>query len=247
MTSPEALLLLGCALAAQIIGTMAGFGAATILTPVAVLFMDVKTAIAFVAAFHLLSNAFRLVYFGRAIEWTTWLQFGVMGVVCSLVGATLTTRLSSAVLQAALGVFLLVYAAVSSLLSTTVTLPKRPSTLVGGGIASGLIAGLIGTGGAIRSACLLAFGLPREAYLGTSAAIAFAVDLTRLPVYMLHGFIPSTRIALMVSVVAVAFVGAWLGQRLIRRVSSTAFRWFVLSVLALMGVKLLLDGWYGLA
>lgn len=36
------LLFLACAFAAEVIGTMAGFGAATILTPIAALFMDIK-------------------------------------------------------------------------------------------------------------------------------------------------------------------------------------------------------------
>jgi len=246
MGGVEALLLLACAFGAQVIGTMAGFGAATILTPIAVLFMDVKTAIALVAAFHLLSNASRLLFFGRAIDWPIWLLFGVTGVACSLLGAMLTTRLSSMLLQVGLGAFLLVYVASASGLATAMVLPKRPVTLVGGGVASGLMAGLIGTGGAIRSACLLAFGLPREAYLGTSAAIAIAVDATRLPVYVHHGFIPPTFTALLASLTVVAFIGAWVGQRLIRRVSLMVFRRFVLGLLALMGIKLLLDGWHGL-
>ena len=35
------------------------------------------------------------------------------------------------------------------------------------------LAGLIGLGGAIRSTFLVAFNLPKEVYIGTSALIAF--------------------------------------------------------------------------
>ena len=237
------LLFLTCAFGAEVIGTMAGFGAATILTPIAILFMDVKTAIALVACFHLFGNASRLLFFGRYVHAKTWVQFGLTGVLCSLLGAAMTAHLPSEIIQLIFGLFLLVYVGCSSSLPEHVHLPNTPWTLVGGGAASGFIAGLIGTGGAIRSACLLAFGLPRDVYIGTSAAIALIVDATRLPVYLTQHFIPSRMIPLVVSLIGAAFLGAWLGRRLVQRVSTMAFRRFVLAMLALMGLKLVVEGW----
>jgi len=114
-------------------------------------------------------------------------------------------------------------------------------------MASGLIAGLIGTGGAIRSVCLLAFGLPKEAYIGTSAVIALLVDSTRLPVYLTQRFIPPALLPLIIGLTVVAFGGAWLGQRLVRTVSPVRFKQLVLLMLFLMGCKLLLDGLRGAA
>ena len=109
-------------------------------------------------------------------------------------------------------------------------------------MTSGFVAGLIGTGGAIRSACLLAFHLPNEVYIGTSAAIALVVDATRLPVYLAKQFIPRSMALLVAALVPCAFAGSWTGQRLVRRISPAAFRRFVLLMLGLMGVKLLWDG-----
>ncbi|MBI1991610.1 MAG: sulfite exporter TauE/SafE family protein [Candidatus Omnitrophica bacterium] len=220
-------LFLACAFAAETIGTMAGFGAATILTPIAFLFMDAKTAIAVVASFHLFGNGSRLIFFGRSIHWKTWLQFGLSGILFSFVGAGVTTRLSSSAVEVCFGVFLLLYVGLSTVASERVRLPSHPATLVGGGMVSGFIAGLLGTGGAVRSVCLLAFGLPKEAYVGTSAAIALVVDATRLPVYLAGRFIPSTMIPVLVGLVLVAFAGSWLGQRLVRRISAVGFRRFV--------------------
>jgi len=239
-------LFLICAWSAEVVGTMAGFGAATILTPIAILFMDVKTAIAVVACFHLFGNVSRLTFFWRHVDRKTWLQFGLTGVLCSLVGAGLTASLPSAAVKLLFGVFLVIYVGLSSLIPQGLRLPATPGTLLGGGIVSGFIAGLIGTGGAIRSACLLAFGLPRDVYLGTSAAIALVVDATRLPVYLAEQFIPWRMLPAVASLILVAFAGAWLGQRLIRRASPAVFRWFILAMLTLMGLKLCVDGWRGL-
>ena len=235
-----------CAFGAEVIGTMAGFGAATILTPIAALFMDVKVAIAIVACFHLFGNISRLMFFGRHIHWKMCAQFGVPGVLCTLAGAAVTAGLSSATVKLAFGLFLLLYVGCSTLMSDRMRLPQHPSTLIGGGVLSGFIAGLIGTGGAVRSACLLAFDLPKEVYIGTSAAIALVVDATRLPVYLAGRFIPGQLVPIIITLIGSAFAGAWLGQRLVRRVSAAAFKRFVLTMLLLMGVKMLLDGWHGL-
>lgn len=242
MDAPDLAWFLAGAFGAEIIGTMAGFGAATILTPVAMLFLPPRTAIAMVAWFHLFGNAARLVFFGRRVSWRIWAQFGLTGVLCSFAGAAVTARLSAGALQVAFGVFLLAYVATDVLVGERARMPAVPSTLVAGGVASGFIAGLLGTGGAIRSACLLSFGLPKEAYIGTSAAIALIVDATRLPVYLAEGFLPSSLAPVAVSLILVAFAGSWVGQRLVRRLPAAAFRAVVLTLLTAMGLRLILQG-----
>lgn len=246
MTPAAWSLFLGSALIAECIGTMAGFGAATILTPIAALLLDVRTAIALVACFHLLGNASRLVLFGRHLRWRFLWQFGLIGILCSLLGARISSSLSPAILQACLGGFLLCYVGWELLAPGGVRLPTAAPVLVGGGALSGFIAGLLGTGGAIRSACLLAFQLPRDAYLGTSAAIALLVDATRLPVYVAARFLPGIGPAHVLGLAVTAAAGAWMGQRVVRRLPAAAFRRLVLALLALMAAKFLLDGVTGL-
>lgn len=241
------LLFLACAGFAEVIGTMAGFGAATVLTPLAMLFMDAKAAIAVVAAFHLFGNLSRLLFFGRHVRWSTWAQFGLTGILCSFLGARVAARLPAAALELLFGGFLLLYVAGDVLLPGRLRLPATPATLVGGGAVSGLVAGLLGTGGAVRSACLLAFGLPQTVYLGTSAALAIAVDATRLPVYLVEGLIPSAMAPVVASLVPVALAGAWVGQRLVRRMSAAGFHRFVLAMLGLMGLRLAVGGWQHLS
>lgn len=238
---------LACSFAAEVIGTMAGFGAATVLTPIASWFFPIKTAVALVACFHLFGNASRLRFFGRHIDWRIALRFGLVGIMCSFVGAWLSLWLSSSLMRLLLGGFLVMYAWLEALGATAVRVPARTSTLVAGGAISGLIAGLIGTGGAIRSVCLLAFGLPKEAYLGTSAVIALVVDATRLPVYLSQGLLPRDLWPILAALTVMAFAGAWLGQRLVRSIPAARFKQFVLVMLLLMGVKLLWDGCRGMA
>lgn len=228
---------------AEVVGTMAGFGAATVLTPVASFFLDIKTAVAVVACFHLFGNASRLVFFGRWINWRIVRSFGVAAVVLSFAGAQAAAWLSADAIRLLLGGFLVLYAMGEALQVTALRVPATSRTLLVGGIVSGLIAGIIGTGGAVRSVCLLAFALPKESYIGTSAVIALVVDATRLPVYLTQRFIPPSLGPVLMALVVVAFLGAWVGQRLVRRVSPVGFKRFVLIMLFLMGCKLLADGW----
>lgn len=236
------LVFLACAFGAEVAGTMAGFGAATILTPIAMFFMDAKTAVAVVACFHLFGNASRLTFFGRHIHWKTARQFGLAGIAAGVPAAWVAARLPSETVRLLFGAFLLFYVGASVFGPRRFQVPRTAAVLVGGGVVSGFIAGLIGTGGAVRSACLLAFGLTRETYLGTSAAIALAVDATRLPVYLSAQLIPARAAPLVISLVATAFCGAWLGQRMVQRISAAAFRRLILGMLCLAGVKLVSEG-----
>ena len=243
---PLLLTFLACAFFAEVIGTMAGFGSATVLTPIASWFMAVKTAVAAVACFHLMGSASRSLFFRRQINWPIVWAFGLTGVACAFVGAQVAAQLPAAVVRMLLGAFLVLYVIAEMRRVTTQRVPATTRTLLVGGVVSGLVAGVIGTGGAVRSLCLLAFGLPKEEYLGTSAVIALAVDAARVPVYVAQHFLPATAWPVVLGLIVVAFCGAWTGQRLVRSVSPTAFKRFVLITLFVMGLKLLLDGWRGL-
>ena len=246
LTLPSTACFLATAWLAEVIGTMAGFGAATVLTPIASYFLPMKTAVAVVACFHLFGNASRLHFFKRQIRWPIVWRFGLPGVGFAFGAAQMAARLPGHAIRASLGAFLVLYVALELARWSTVRLSPTSTTLVTGGIVSGSIAGLIGTGGAVRSVCLLAFGLPKETYIATSAVIALAVDATRLPVYLAQGFVPTTTWPVLAGLVVMAFLGAWTGQRLVRRISAEAFHRVVLAVLALMGAKLLLDGLRGM-
>ncbi len=59
-----------------------------------------------------------------------------------------------------------------------------PRTIGEPGALSGVFGGLVGNQGGIRSAALLGFDLPREAFVATATAVGVIVDLARMPVYL---------------------------------------------------------------
>jgi uncharacterized protein len=58
---------------------------------------------------------------------------------------------------------------------------------IGGGL-SGLLAGLIGTRGAIRGLTLAAFQLPKNIFIARSTFIDLGVDLSRAVIYVFNGY-----------------------------------------------------------
>jgi len=107
-----------------------------------------------------------------------------------------------------------------------------------GGAVSGFVAGLIGTGGAIRAAVLNAFQLKKEVYISTAATIALAVDLTRIPIYFASGFLSEKFFADIFILIFVAIAGSFVGRKIVEKIPQKEFRGFVLAALALFGLKL---------
>ncbi len=235
-----ALAFFAIALVSSALAAIAGFGTATVLTPFTTLFVSLEEAIVLVAIFHFLSNASRLALMGRHVHRRTALLYGGPSLAAAAVGALLLTALSGTrPLRLAFGLFLIAYAA-SSLVGRSWRMPSGDRALVAGGVVSGLVSGLIGLGGAIRGAFLIATDLDKEAYVGTSAAIAVAVDLARLAVYLPWGVLGRGLWWLVPPMVVCAFAGAWIGRHGLMRLPEEAVRRVVMVAILVVAVRFLL-------
>jgi hypothetical protein len=109
-----------------------------------------------------------------------------------------------------------------------------------GGFASGLLGGLTGHQGAIRSAFFLGKNLPKETFIATGAAVACVVDFTRLAVYVqlfrsLGGSVPWPVIG---AGIAGAAVGLWIGRIGLRNAPACTFRRIIGIALMVFGLGL---------
>ena len=228
-----------CSFFAGIMATLAGFGSSTVLIPVAFFFMDVKTAIFLVACFHLFSNLFKVKLFLKAIDLKIVLVFGLPSIIFAFIGALLIARLPVDVIKTSAAIFLIVFSSYSFFKPTFKLKKTIPIAIIGGSL-SGLLAGLIGMGGAIRSIFLIAFSLPKEVYVGSSALIALVIDLTRVPTYWFTGMVASQSYYILIPFLIIsAFLGTKLGKLLLNKVNQTTFRRGVLVMLLIVGFKLL--------
>ena len=204
-------------------------------------FVDFKTAIILVAIFHISGNISRITFFKHGLNWKILATFGAPSVLLTLLGAHLIDILPQDILKLILGVFLISFS-IASLHNSKIGLPPNQKTLVAGGSLSGFLAGLIGTGGALRASFLNGFNLEKVTYIATSASIALATDATRIPVYISQGFLGEQFYYYIPILVGLAVAGSYVGKKIIGKINQNLFRKLVLIGIILVSIKFVFDG-----
>lgn len=235
----ENILFIVASYLAAVAATIAGFGSSTLLVPLAVQFTDVRIAVFVVAVFHLFNNIFKIKIFWKKIEFKTFLLFGIPSIISAFVGAVLISVMPVGIIKRMLGVFLIIYA-LYSLIRPKLALKKNRINAVIGGSLSGLLAGLIGLGGAVRAAFLVSFDLSKEVFVATSAMIAVVIDVTRIPTYIFTKAVQESSYYLLIPFLIVsAYLGVRTGKILLAKIKQETFRRIVAVALLLVGIKIL--------
>src|SRR3989338_7946761 len=224
----------------EIIGTLAGFGSSTLFLPIALFFFDFKTALILTAIFHLSGNIGRIAFFRRKMDKKLLLFFGLPSILLAIAGALLVNYVSQPILKLFLGLFLVGY--VLLVWNDHFTLPPTTRNSILGGSLSGFLAGLIGTGGALRGAFLTAFRLEKTAYIATAAVISLAVDLTRIPIYWKSGFLPQELMYFIPILFVIALAGSFIGKKIVQRIPQHKFKKVVLIAIVLVSIKFIVEG-----
>ena len=109
-----------------------------------------------------------------------------------------------------------------------------------GGLLSGFFGGLSGNQGALRSSFLIRAGLSKELFIGTGVVIACLVDITRLSLYASTTLksIDSTKMTLLVIAVFCAFLGVYIGNKLVKKITIKTLQIFVAIVLLVFSALL---------
>jgi uncharacterized protein len=237
-----------------------GFGLGTLLMPAFAIFFPVEVAIALTAIVHFLNNIFKLILVGKHTDRSVVLRFGISAIVFAFLGAKTLLLLSDLKPLAAYQLFgkslevtpvKLVIALLLTVFSLAELTPQLSQIsfdkkyLPLGGALSGFFGGLSGNQGAFRSPFLLKTGLGPETYIATGVVIACLVDFTRLSVYGSHlsqagG---SENLPLLATATVSAFLGAFLGSRLMKKVTMRAIQILVaimlLAIAAGLGLGLI--------
>ena len=207
--------------------------------PIAASFLPFDEALGLTAFFHVLSNAAKMLLFQQGFDRGLVVRMGVPAVIGVVLGAWLTSLFDGEVLELLLGVALV---AMSGwlLIRPLWKLSTSPRNVALGGGISGFVAGLVGTGGAIRGVALSAFALEKQVFIATSAWIDMGVDLSRTVVYAAQGFLRAEVWTYLPVLAGISLLGTWTGRLLLRRVPQERFRTVVLVLVLLVGLYLVL-------
>jgi hypothetical protein len=234
-----------------------GFGLGTLLMPAFALFFPVPVAVAATAVVHLANNLFKTALVGRKADWAVVAKFALPGSAAAMFGAMLLNLFASLppvssfrlgertyaidVVELVIGVLIIGFAFMD-ILPRFANLSFDRKYLPLGGLLSGFFGGLSGIQGALRSAFLIKGGLEKEAFIGTGTVSAVIVDVARLLVYGLSFYtttfasISPDMSGLVMAATASAFVGSFIGKRLMKKVTMRAVQIMVGVMLMVVGV-----------
>lgn len=242
------------ALITSLLTFFSGFGLGTILTPVFAIFFPIEVAIALTGVVHFLNNIFKLALVGSKADKSVVSRFGIPAFFAAIVGAYLLVKLNSLmplysytigqrsflvtpvkVIVALLLIFFALMEVVPALKRLQVG-----KNLIMGGILSGFFGGLSGNQGALRSAFLINANLNKEAFIATGVVIACIVDFSRLGVYLARFSQADLQenATLIIAATCSAFAGAFLGSKLLKKVTMKPVQITVTVMLILLSIAL---------
>jgi hypothetical protein len=237
----EAVLVVA-AVAGGVVASVAGFGIGSLVTPALATQLDAKVAVAAVSIPHLIGTAVRFWLLAGRVDRRILTRFGLMSAAGGLTGALLQERIAAPALLVLFG-GLLLFTSAAELTGFGRRMRFGGIFVWIAGAASGLLGGLVGNQGGIRSAALLGVDLPKHAFVTTATAVALMVDAARVPVYFwnmsdaMRDIVPWIALATF-GVVA----GTVLGVRMLARIPEQSFRRIVAVVLAVLGAAMLARG-----
>lgn len=252
----ELLIVCIASLLASALTLFSGFGLGTLLMPVVALFFPLELAIAMTAMVHLANNLFKIGLLGRKADGSVLLRFGLPAIAAAFVGAVLLLYLGEAepiyeyeafgsnqqvsVLKLVIGTLIVLFV-VLELSPTFAKTALDRKWLPLGGVVSGFFGGLSGHQGAFRSMFLIKAGLEKEAFVATGVVLAVLVDIARMVIYGADLSTHERTIdwPLVIGACISAFTGAYVGAKVLQKVTFRSVQLIVSALLIVVGVGLI--------
>ena len=204
-----------------LLSAVTGFGGGVLLLPVFTVLFGLRAAVPMLTLTQLSSNGSRVWLNRRDLRWPLIGWFALGAVPCAVIGGLLLAHAPLAPLKKALGVFLIGVVIWRRLPRR----PRRPPNpaLAAVGAASGLGSALLGSVGPLTAPFFLAIGLTRAAYIGTEAASALAMHLTKIATYGAGSLLTTQVLLFGVGLTPATLGGAWVGKKIVGRLSDRVF------------------------
>jgi uncharacterized protein len=200
---------------------VAGFGGGVLLLPVFTALFGLRVAVPMLTLTQLTSNVSRVWLNRRDVRWRLVAWFAVGAVPFAIAGGLLLAHAPLTALKRGLGVFLIAVVPWRHLRRT----PGKPSdpAFAAVGAASGLGSALLGSVGPLTAPFFLAYGLTRAAYIGTEAAGAVTMHLSKIAAYGAGDLLTRQVLLYGVALTPATLAGTWAGKRIVGRISDRAF------------------------
>ena len=223
------------------VGSVAGSGGSTILLPVLVLYYGVHDAVPILTIANFSANVSRMIINRREIVFPVVGWFVLGSFPMSVLGAWLFVVADAELLTRLLGALLIV-------IVVWRRLRPRPPIKRGAmwfwpvGAVCGFLEGVMGTVGPLMAPFFLAYGLMRNAYIGTDALATVAMQGTKLAVFGGAQVLKPELIVAGFTLIPFMIGGTVIGKRLLERVPERVFAVLVEVMLVVAGLNFLIYG-----
>ncbi len=223
------------------VGSVAGSGGSTILLPMLVLYYGVHDAVPILTIANFSANVSRMIINRREIVFPVvgWFVLGAFPM--SVLGAWLFVVADANLLTRLLGALLIV-------IVVWRRLRPRPPIKRGAtwfwpvGAVCGFLEGVMGTVGPLMAPFFLAYGLMRNAYIGTDSLATVAMQGTKLAVFGGAQVLKPELIVAGFTLIPFMIAGTVIGKRLLERVPERVFAVLVEGMLVVAGLNFLIYG-----
>jgi len=221
-----------------------GFGFPSLATPLLSLVVDVKIAVVLLILPNIVMDGIQFARRGAPLA--TVRRFGTLllsGGVGIVLGTRVLTLLSPRTATLILGVFVLLFVA----LSVTGLAPKipphwEPWLSPPAGFAAGVIGGVTNSPATALVLYFHGIGLAKHDFISSIAFTFFFYKLVQLGAVTWYGLLPWSLLGVSVALTAVALAGFAVGLRVQDRLDQRSFNRVVLVFLAVLGAWLLVRG-----
>jgi uncharacterized membrane protein YfcA len=221
-----------------LLSAVAGFGGGVLLLPVFTVLFGLRVAVPILTLTQVSSNAFRVWFNRRELQWRLIGWFALGAVPLAVAGGLLLAHAPLGPLKRVLGVFLIGVV----VWRRRNPHPRKPAdrSFAVVGAASGLGSALLGSVGPLTAPFFLAYGLTRAAYIGTEAAGALTMHLSKIAAYGAGDLLTGRVLFFGVALTPATLAGSWAGKRIVGRISDRVFVILVEIGLVVAGVLFLI-------
>jgi len=234
------LVLIPASFVAVMVSGAAGFGGALLLLPVVTACVGAEVAVPILTLAQLIGNIARMGFGYKQIQWKSVALFCMTALPLTALGAFGFSVLPKDIVSRCIGAALILLVLLKFTLKFEFSGGKQ--TMLIGGAATGLLSGLVGSGGPIGAAAFLTLGLPPVAYIASEAATATAMHILKTVIY--SKFVGMNIIALWTGLImGISMVaGTFVANRFIRHLEKGQFQTYVALLLGAVGLYMLTFG-----
>ena len=236
----EILIWFGTAIAAFIASTLSGivgFGGAMIFLPVLVAVYGVRASVPILTVSVLFGNASRVYFNRRELNLKLVLLFSLGSLPFAIWGSFVYVALPTFWIKKGIGIFLLVTVLLRhihkdfQLTQSWIFVPL--------GAVTGFLSALMGGVGPVSSPFFLAYGLTKEAFVGTEALCAVGMHLVKSFTYNQLHVLGHKELMAGLGFGLVMSFGSYVARRVLEKISHNQFLIFVEILLAVIGFQML--------